>query len=54
MLLAIIIAFILGGSVGFFLACLVCSGRTTHWSDSLPERFYQDPLRPVSGKFLVN
>jgi hypothetical protein len=54
MLLAIIVAFFIGGSVGFFMACLLCSRRTTEWNDSFPERFYQDPLRPVSGRFLAN
>jgi ABC-type nitrate/sulfonate/bicarbonate transport system permease component len=54
MLFAIIIAFVIGGSLGFLMACLLCSSRTTERNVYFPERFYRDPLHPASGKFLAN
>lgn len=53
MILAIIAAFIFGGSLGFFLACLLCSGRTMERNESFPERFYRNPMHPASGRFLA-
>jgi hypothetical protein len=54
MVFAIIIAFFIGGSLGFLMACLLCSGRTTERKVHLPERFYRGPFHPTSGKFLAN
>jgi hypothetical protein len=54
MVLAIIIAFWVGGSLGFFMACLLCSSRTTERNHPSPQRFYRAPLQRVSGKFLAN
>ncbi len=54
MLFAIIIAFFIGGFLGFLMACLLCSSRTTETKVYFLERFYRDPLHPTSGKFLAN
>ncbi len=54
MLWAIIVAFFSGGFLGFFLACLVCSRRTTERNVSFPEPVYRYPLHSESGKFLAN
>ena len=54
MLLAVIVAFLFGGFLGFFMACLLCSSKMSGRDGSFPERSYRVPLHPASGKFLAN
>ncbi len=51
MLLIIIAAFFFGGFIGFFMACLLCSGKTMERNESFPERFYRNPLHSAPGRF---
>jgi len=51
MLLIIIAAFFFGGFIGFFMACLLCSGRAMERYESFPGRIYRSPLHMASGRF---